>query len=307
MPDSDMFPKEIRDNYTPVLTSPPPSTMGTRVLQFIQAADSADAQGHSLREQGARLPYAVYRCPSMASPPSSSRVLLCAARVLSDRRTKTHVFAPVLLDVPSLSAASHSESMGTLPFIVFSLRRTRVCVDTDQKSSTRRDNRISRLICFAFYTADRWSSKEHASTSRFHVCPFADDRSSTADLPSASLASRCPRINPIHPFKTNTLTSASPSGDSLRESSASFGGGVGGLLSSVAIANLPILGPTRSPTMNRPPAPLLTSRASPPFAPSSLRARQEFPELPPSQKDEGGLLLKRETISPPPRTASNTA
>ncbi|KAK0493578.1 autophagy-related protein 13-domain-containing protein [Armillaria luteobubalina] len=208
--------------------------------------------------------------------------------------------------------------------------------------------------------------------------------SSTADLPSAPLAIRRPSINPVHPFKTNTLASASPSGGSLGGSSASFGGGVGGSLSSVGIANLPTLGTTRSPTMNRQPAPLspigLATRPSPPFAPSSLRSeesdspklpppprkrysssfghryapslgagsegsgsgnekvgsasflstntdddeistfvqdidarkplsgrhrlhsqspRQAFPELPRPQKDEGGLLLKQETISPP--------
>ncbi|PBK83224.1 hypothetical protein ARMGADRAFT_1089571 [Armillaria gallica] len=65
--------------------------------------------------------------------------------------------------------------------------------------------------------------------------------------------------------------------------------------------------------MNRPPAPLspmgLASRASPHFAPSSLRSeesdspkqsipslRQAFLELHPAQKDEGGLLLKQEML-----------
>ncbi|KAG7440201.1 uncharacterized protein BT62DRAFT_938268 [Guyanagaster necrorhizus] len=210
-------------------------------------------------------------------------------------------------------------------------------------------------------------------------------RSGSADLPSAPLAIRRPNINPVHPFKSNTLVSASPSGGSLGGSSASFGGGVAGSLSSVGIANLPALGPTRSPTMNRAPAPLspigLASRPSPPFAPSSLRSeesdspkpplipprkrysssfghryapslgagsdgsgsanekvgsasflstntdddeistfvqdidarkplsgrhrlhsqspRQAFPVLPPPQKEEGGLLLKQEAISPP--------
>ncbi|KAF8873265.1 autophagy-related protein 13-domain-containing protein [Infundibulicybe gibba] len=94
-----------------------------------------------------------------------------------------------------------------------------------------------------------------------------------SDLPSAPpspLPIRRPHLNPVHPFKSNTLSSGSslhsPS-PSLRQASP---------LSSVGIPSLssrPI--PSASPTAPRvPPSPIgIGNRPSPPFAPSSLGGR----------------------------------
>jgi autophagy-related protein 13 len=89
-----------------------------------------------------------------------------------------------------------------------------------------------------------------------------------------SLPIRRPHINPVHPFKASTLSSGSPShhssSTSLRQPSP---------LSSLGLPSLPSrpiqTQPQMSPTSARLP-PLVGSRPSPPFTPSSLGDRRSL-------------------------------
>ncbi|KIJ16059.1 hypothetical protein PAXINDRAFT_168678 [Paxillus involutus ATCC 200175] len=98
---------------------------------------------------------------------------------------------------------------------------------------------------------------------------------SSLDLPSAPgpLPIRRPNINPVHPFKSSTLSSGSPSihspSPSLRQPSP--------LTSGAALPGLPSRPTQTSPNSSRvPPSPIGVSRPSPPFAPSSLGDRRSL-------------------------------
>ncbi|KAF9219119.1 hypothetical protein BS17DRAFT_438351 [Gyrodon lividus] len=115
---------------------------------------------------------------------------------------------------------------------------------------------------------------------------------SSMDLPSAPgpLPIRRPSINPVHPFKSSTLSSGSPSihspSPSLRQPSP--------LASGAALPGLPSRPTQTSPNSSRvPPSPIGVSRPSPPFAPSSLGDRRSLasaegedtsPRLPPRKR-----------------------
>lgn len=120
-----------------------------------------------------------------------------------------------------------------------------------------------------------WSAKEEHSRPPSGLAArlrkeSAGAASRGADLPSAPpspLPIRRPSINPVHPFKSNTLSSGSPlhsPSPSLRQTSP---------LSSVgppSLSSRPLS--QASPTASRvPPSPMgMGNRPSPPFAPSSL-------------------------------------
>lgn len=96
------------------------------------------------------------------------------------------------------------------------------------------------------------------------------------DLPSSPgpLPIRRPNINPVHPFKASTLSSGSPSlhspSPSLRQPSP---------LSSAGGPSLPSrpFPPLSSTSSKVPPSPIgAGSKASPPFAPSSLGDRRSL-------------------------------
>ncbi|KAI9462579.1 hypothetical protein HD554DRAFT_2126846 [Boletus coccyginus] len=96
---------------------------------------------------------------------------------------------------------------------------------------------------------------------------------SSLDLPSApgALPIRKPNINPVHPFKSSTLSSGSPSihspSPSLRQPSP--------LASGVALPSLPARPMQTSPNSSRvPPSPIGVNRPSPPFTQSSLGDRR---------------------------------
>ncbi|KAH7890632.1 autophagy-related protein 13-domain-containing protein [Phlebopus sp. FC_14] len=98
---------------------------------------------------------------------------------------------------------------------------------------------------------------------------------SSVDLPSApgALPIRRPSINPVHPFKSSTLSSGSPSihspSPSLRQPSP--------LSTGVALPSLPSRPVQTSPNSSRvPPSPIAPGRPSPPFAPSSLGDRRSL-------------------------------
>ncbi|KAH0828819.1 autophagy-related protein 13-domain-containing protein [Lanmaoa asiatica] len=95
---------------------------------------------------------------------------------------------------------------------------------------------------------------------------------SSLDLPSP-LPIRRPNINPVHPFKSSTLSSGSPSihspSPSIRQPSP--------LTSGVALPSLPARPTQTSPNSSRvPPSPIGVNRPSPPFAPSSLVDRRSL-------------------------------
>lgn len=96
---------------------------------------------------------------------------------------------------------------------------------------------------------------------------------------SGQLAIRRPNVNPVHPFKSNTLSSASGSSPSLSIRQTPAGGGsplsTTGVPSSLSGATS---SHTRQPSVPQsavrlPPSPI-GSRPSPPFAPSSLGDRR---------------------------------
>ncbi|KIK78786.1 hypothetical protein PAXRUDRAFT_834443 [Paxillus rubicundulus Ve08.2h10] len=98
---------------------------------------------------------------------------------------------------------------------------------------------------------------------------------SSMDLPFAPgpLPIRRPNINPVHPFKSSTLSSGSPSihspSPSLRQPSP--------LTSGATLPGLPSRPTQTSPNSSRvPPSPIGVSRPSPPFAPSSLGDRRSL-------------------------------
>ncbi|KAH7929214.1 hypothetical protein BV22DRAFT_1102631 [Leucogyrophana mollusca] len=114
---------------------------------------------------------------------------------------------------------------------------------------------------------------------------------SSADLPSvpSPLPIRRPNINPVHPFKTSTLSSGSPSlhspSPSLRQPSPLATG----------LPSLPSRPAQTSPNSSRvPPSPIgMANRPSPPFAPSSLGDRRSLasaegeessPKVPPRKR-----------------------
>ncbi|KAG6371055.1 autophagy-related protein 13-domain-containing protein [Boletus reticuloceps] len=115
---------------------------------------------------------------------------------------------------------------------------------------------------------------------------------SSLDLPSVPgpLPIRRPNINHVHPFKSSTLSSGSPSihspSPSLRQPSP--------LASGVALPSLPSRPTQTSPNSSRvPPSPIGVNRPSPPFAASSLGDRRSLasaegedssPRLPPRKR-----------------------
>ena len=113
-----------------------------------------------------------------------------------------------------------------------------------------------------------------------------------SDLPSAPSPqpSRRPNINPVHPFKSNTLSSGSPSHHAppaLRQGSPL----------SVGLPSRPAqTSPTGVPRV--PPSPIgMGSRPSPPFAPSSLGDRRSLTSAEGTSDDRIPVARKRYSSS----------
>ncbi|KIK17276.1 hypothetical protein PISMIDRAFT_685393 [Pisolithus microcarpus 441] len=143
-----------------------------------------------------------------------------------------------------------------------------------------------------------WSKEEGAlpSLARLRRESMSATGRSTTDLPGA-LPIRKSGITPVHPFKSSTLSSGSPSihspSPSLRQPSPlSTGNIVPTLPSNPAHPTLPGL-PSRVQTSPRvPPSPIgmgMSGKPSPPFAPSSLGDRDRRRSM--TSADGGGVEL----------------
>ncbi|KIJ60811.1 hypothetical protein HYDPIDRAFT_97800 [Hydnomerulius pinastri MD-312] len=145
-----------------------------------------------------------------------------------------------------------------------------------------------------------WSKDEGHPLSGLAARVRKESTSTTArssmDLPSAPgpLPIRRPNINPVHPFKSSTLSSGSPSihspSPSLRQPSP--------LSTGTALPTLPGRPTQTSPNSSRvPPSPIGITRPSPPFAPSSLGDRRSLASAEGGESSPGHPPRKRYSSS----------